>query len=326
MTNISRRTAVSYLTAGSSIALLHGHASAQSWTERPIRLIVPFPAGSVTDVVARSMGQVLSANVGQSVVVENRVGGSGIIGCELVANSPPNGSTLLMGSISTHALNPWFIKKLPYDPEKSFVAISEVALTPNIVVVSANAPIRSMQDFIAHTKTQDTFYATAGNGSGPHLCGELMKSLGGIRMTAVPYKGAPETFTAVISGEVAMTIQSMTSAMPLVRGGRLRALAVTSLQRAPVLPDIPALSEVGFPGYDFSSWSGVFAPAGTPANVVASLNAEIVKAARSEEVQRNIGAQGAVVVANSPEQFAAFLKIEIAKWGKVISDANIKIE
>ncbi|HSV84005.1 MAG TPA: tripartite tricarboxylate transporter substrate binding protein [Ramlibacter sp.] len=324
MHQLSRRAALRL--ALSSTLFPHAFAHAQAWPDRPIRLIVPFPAGSVTDVVARAIGKVLGENVGQPVVVENRVGASGIIGTELVAKAAPNGLTLLLGSISTHALNPWFYSRLPYDAEKSFVPISEVALTPNVVVISAASPVHTMRDFIAATKAGTVHYATAGVGSGPHLCGELMKSLGAIQMSAVPYKGAPECFTAVVSGEVQMTIQSITSALPLIRGGRLRAIGVTSRQRSPVLPEVPALSEAGFPGYEFSSWSGVFAPAGTPADVVAKLHAEIVKAARSEEVQRSITTQGGVVVANSPEQFAAVVKAELAKWGKVIRDANIKVE
>lgn len=326
MNQISRRAVLKMLPA--TLLLPAGIASAQAWPDRPLRLIVPFPAGSVSDVVARALGQALSANVGQAVVVENRVGASGIIGSEAVAKAPPNGYTLLMGTISSHALNPWFYSKLPYDAEKSFVPVSEVALTPNVVVVNAASSIRNMRDFIALTKSQPNVnYATAGIGSGPHLCGELMKSMvGGINMTAVPYKGAPESFSAVLGNEVSMTIQSITSAMPLIRGGRLRALAVTSVQRSPTMPEVPALSEEGFPGYDFSSWSGVFAPAGTPRDVVNRLHVEIVRAMKSEDVQRSISNQGGVVVASSPEQFAAFLKAELVKWGKVIQDSGIKIE
>ncbi len=325
MTTISKRSLLKAMAA--SLLVPAEAALAQAWPDKPIRIIVPFPAGSVTDIAARSIGQVLGANVGQGVVVENRVGANGIIGSEFVAKSPPNGYTLLMGSISTHALNPAFYPKLSYDAEKSFAPITEVALTPNIVVVNSASAIRTMADFIALTKAQRNInYATAGIGSGPHLCGELMKSIGGISMTAIPYKGAPETFTAVLSDEVSMTIQSITSAMPLIRSGRLRALAVTSARRSSSLPDVPTLSEVGFPGYDFSSWSGIFAPAGTPRDVVLKLNAEIVKATKDEAVQRSITSQGGSVVANSPDEFAAFLKSEIAKWGKVIRDAGIKVE
>ncbi|MEI6384840.1 MAG: tripartite tricarboxylate transporter substrate binding protein [Betaproteobacteria bacterium] len=326
MTNLSRRSLIQFATSATALQVSGTFAQTQSWPSGPIRVIVPFTAGSVTDVAARVVGQPLGTNLGQAIVIENRVGANGIIGCEYAAKSVPNGYTLLLGGISTNALNPSFYPKLPYD-EKSFIAISQIALTPNIVVVNAASPIYKMKDFVALAKSQGNVnYATAGVGSGPHLCGELIKMLGGIQMTAIPYKGAPESFTAVLSNEVSMTLQSITSTLPLIRGGKLRPIAVTSSERSSLFPDLPTLAEEGFSGYNFSSWSGIYAPTGTPVDVIAKLSTELIKATKSEEVQRTIGAQGGKVVASTPEQFAAFTKSEIAKWGKVIREANIKID
>lgn len=310
---------------GLLFALPADPSMAQSYPSRTIRIIVPFPAASVSDIVARTVGQKLSGNLGQPVVVDNRAGASGIIGSEAVAKAAPDGYTLLVGTISTHGINPGFFAKLPYNVEKDFIAISEIATTPNVVVVNAALPAKSIKEFVALARAKGSLsYATGGSGSGPHLCGELLKSMAGINLLQVPYKGAPESYTAVLGNEVAMTIQSIASALPLIKAGRLRALAVTSLQRSPMTPDVPTMIEEGFAGYDFTSWSGIFAPAGTPREIVARLYREIVKAVQSQDVRDSLAAQGGMVVGSSPEQFAAKVNAEIAKWGQVMKDAGVK--
>ena len=303
-------------------------ASAQGYPNRTIRLVVPFPAGGTTDILAREVAQKLSEVFGQSVVVDNRPGAAGNIGSDLVAKSAPDGYTLLMGTVGTHAINPSLYSKMPYDHVKDFAPVVLVAGVPNVLVVNPALPVNSVADLIklAKDKPGQINFASSGSGTSIHLSGELFKTMAGVDMTHVPYKGSSPALTDLIGGQVQIMFDNLPSALPQIKGGRLRAIAVTSLKRAPVLPDIPTINESGLPGFEASSWFGMLAPAGTPAAIVARINAEVNKWLQSADAREKLLGQGAEAAGGSPEQFANHIRAESEKWAKVVKASGAKVD
>ncbi|MGE0796983.1 MAG: Bug family tripartite tricarboxylate transporter substrate binding protein [Lautropia sp.] len=299
-----------------------------TWPERPIRIVAPFPSGSAADVTARLLGERLTVLLGQPVVVENRVGASGAIGSKLVATAPADGYTLLIGSVTTHGINPAVVPKLSYRAVEDFAPVASVATTPNIFVGAPALGIKTIPEMVklAKSKPGQLNYAALGPGSGPHFCGELLKALAGIDVVAVHYKGAPDAFTAVIRNDVAYTIQSITSALPMVQSGQIVPLAVTGRQRSPLLPAVPTVAEGGYPDYEFTSWTGILAPAATPSAVVGRLNRAIRDALAEPGLRKRLEDLGGSIETGTPEQFGRFIRDEVAKWSKVAQTAGIKAD
>jgi len=311
-----------------SMACIAPLAFAQAYPSHTIRLVVPFPAGGTTDILARDVAKKLTDTMGQSVVVDNRPGAGGNIGADLVAKSAPDGYTLLMGTVGTHAINPSLYAKMPYDHIKDFVPVVLVAGVPNVLVVNPSVPINSVADLIklAKAKPGSINFASSGSGTSIHLSGELFKTMAGVDMTHVPYKGSSPALTDLMGGQVQIMFDNLPSSLALIKAGKLRAVAVTSLKRAPALPDVPTIAESGLPGFEASSWFGVLAPAGTPAPIVAKLNAEVNKWLQSPEGKEQLLAQGAEVAGGSPEQFAAHIRAESDKWAKVVKASGAKVD
>jgi tripartite-type tricarboxylate transporter receptor subunit TctC len=315
-------------TLGAMFACIALGAFAQSYPSRTIRLVVPFPAGGTTDILAREVAQKLTEVLGQAVVVDNRPGAAGNIGSDLVAKSAPDGYTLLMGTVGTHAINPSLYSKMPYDHVKDFAPVVLVAGVPNVLVVNPTLPVNSVADLIklAKDKPGQINFASSGSGTSIHLSGELFKTMAGVDMTHVPYKGSSPALTDLIGGQVQIMFDNLPSALPQIKGGRLRAIAVTSLKRAPVLPDIPTINESGLPGFEASSWFGVLAPAGTPVAIVARINTEVNKWLQSAEAREKLLGQGAEAAGGSPERFANHIRAESEKWAKVVKASGAKVD
>ena len=313
---------------GALFACIATVASAQGYPNRTIRLVVPFPAAGTTDILARAAAQKLTEAFGQSVVVDNRPGAAGNIGSDLVAKSAPDGYTLLMGTVGTHAINPSLYSKMPYDHVKDFVPVVLVAGVPNVLVVNPALPVNSVADLIklAKDKPGQINFASSGSGTSIHLSGELFKTMAGVDITHVPYKGSSPALVDLIGGQVQIMFDNLPSALPQIKAGKLRAIAVTSLKRAPVLPDVPTISESGLPGFEASSWFGVLAPAGTPAPIVARINAEINKWLQSAEAREKLLSQGAEAAGGTPEQFAHHIRAESEKWAKVVKASGAKVD
>jgi len=307
---------------------LSASAHAQVYPAKPVRMIVAYPPGGGTDIVGRMVAQKLGETLGQSVLVENRGGASGNIGTELAARAVPDGYTILMGNVAPNAINVSLFKNLPFDPVADFVPVSLVASTPNILVVHPSIPARTVKEVIALAKAKPRTlnFASAGVGSSSHLAGELFRILAGADIVHVPYKGAGPAIVDVLSGQVQLYFATMPAAMPHVKSGKLAPVAVTSSRRSQALPDLPTTAEAGVPGYEASTWYGVLAPAHTPAAVIARLHENIVKILAVSETRARLADQGFEPVGNSPEEFGAYIKSEIAKWGKVIGDAGIRPE
>lgn len=301
-------------------------AGAQTYPSKPIRIVVPFPPGSGPDLLARTVAQRLPDALSQSVLVENRAGAGGIVASEFVAKAAPDGYTLLMGTIGTHALNVALYTKLPYNAQKDFAPISQLALLPHVVLLHPSVPAKTVKEFVAFARARpgQLNYASAGTGSGMHLATELMKSMAKLDLVHVPYKGPAESMAAVLGGEAALTIPAIPATLPLIKAGRVRALAVTSAQRSPMLADTPTMAESGFAGFDFSNWSGLFAPAGVSPQIVSKLAQEVVRVVNAPEVTKSLIQQGAIVIGNTPEQFASSISADLARWTKVVKDANLR--
>jgi tripartite-type tricarboxylate transporter receptor subunit TctC len=303
-------------------------ALSQAYPTKPIRLVVPFPAAGTTDILARAIAQKLSEALGQQVVVDNRPGAGGNIGSDLVAKSAPDGYTLLMGTVGTHAINVSLYAKMPYDAVKDFTPVVLVAGVPNVLVVNPALPVKTVGDLIklAKDKPGTINFASSGNGTSIHLSGELFKSMTGVQMAHIPYKGSAPALTDLIGGQVQIMFDNLPSSMAHIKGGRLRAIAVTSAKRAPALPDIPTIAESGVPGFEASSWFGILAPAGTPREIVLRINAEANKALQSGEMKEKLLAQGAEAVGNSPEFFADHIRSETIKWAKVVKESGATVD
>jgi tripartite-type tricarboxylate transporter receptor subunit TctC len=315
----------SILIAACAVAAGSSFAQGTTWPQKPITYIVPFPPGGTTDILARTIALKLGPALGTTIVVENKPGAGGNIGSDFVAKAKPDGYTILGGTISSHAINPSIYKTMPYDALKSFQPITLIGTNANVLVVSAGSPFKSVQDVIAAAKAKPgtISFASAGNGTSQHLSGELFKSLAGIQMEHVPYKGSGPAIQDVMAGHVPMMFDTTVVAAPHIQSGKLRALAVTSAKRVKSLPNVPTMVEAGVPGYDLVSWQGIFAPAGTPKDVVQRLNAELVKILKQPDVRERFESLGLEPVGNTPDEFAAFQRAEVAKWAKVVKDAKI---
>jgi tripartite-type tricarboxylate transporter receptor subunit TctC len=311
-----------------ALPILHGTVAAQTWPTKPIKWIVPFAPGGTTDILARTIGEKLATALGQPVVIENRPGAGGGVGAEFTAKAPPDGYTIMGGTISTHAINASLYKSLPYDPVKDFEPITLIARVPNMLVVNPDIPAKNVAELIALLKSSPGKYtfASSGNGTSQHLSGELFKSMAGVDMQHIPYKGSPPALQDVVGGQVTMTFDNITTAWPLAKGGKLRALAVTTAMRSPIAPDVPTLAEAGLAGYEVGSWQGVFAPAGTPPEIVRRLNVEMVKIINMPDVRDKLIGLGAEPVANTPEEFSALVKTEVVKWAGVVKQSGARVD
>jgi len=302
-------------------------ADAQSYPNKPIRIIVPFPPGGISDVMSRVFGQKFTDAWNQPVIVENRAGAGGNIGTEIVAKSPPDGYTLVMGSIGTHAVNVSLFSKLPYDPVRDFAPVALVIEADGLLVLHPSVPVKTVKDLIALARARpgQLAYASAGNGTASHLAGELFKSMAKIDLVHVPYKGNVPAISDLVGGQTSMLFATLPTVLPLAKAGKLHALAVTGAQRNPTVPDVPTMADT-LPGFEVTNWIALFAPAGTPGDIVAKLNAEIMRIMRLPDVQSRLVNEGAKFTPNTPSEFAAFVKSEITKWGKVIKDSGARVD
>ena len=304
-----------------------GAASAQNYPAKPIRMVVPYPPGGGTDVVARTIAQKFNEFLGQPAVVDNRAGANGIIGTDAVAKAPADGYTVLI-AIASHAINPTLYAKLPYDTNADLAPVSLLAEYPFVITVHPSVPAKTIREFIAFAKARpgQLAYASSGNGSGPHLGMELFKNMAGIDMVHVPYKGAGQAMTDLLSGQVPVFLNNFLAGMQMIKAGRLRALAVTSRKRSGAMPELPTVMEAGVPGYVVTGWYGMLVPAATPPAVVRVLHEGAVKALRSKDVNDRLSNEAAEIVASTPQQFADYLKAEIQKWAAVIRQAKVRPE
>jgi tripartite-type tricarboxylate transporter receptor subunit TctC len=316
------------LALGALSAVFAVGVSAQTYPTKPIRIVVPFPAGGTTDVLARAAAQKLTETLGQSAVVDNRPGAGGNIGAELVAKAPPDGYTLLMGTVGTHAINPSLYPKMPYDHVRDFAPVILVASVPNVLVINPSLPVNSAQELIAYAKTNPgkLNFASSGNGTSIHLSAELFKAMAGVQITHVPYKGSAPALQDLVGGQVQLMFDNLPSSLALIKAGKLKALAVTSKERAAALPDVPTIAESGLPGFEASSWFGLLAPAGTPQPVIAKVNAEIAKWLATPEAKEKVRGQGANAAGGTPEDFVQFIATETAKWQKVVKESGAKVD
>ena len=299
----------------------------QAYPVKPVRFIVPFPPAGPVDTTARGFTLKLSEYWGQQALVENRAGAGGIVGAEVAAKSTADGYTFFVGSIH-HSVLPSLNAKLPYNIEKDFVPVTFAAQFPIILVAHPSVPAKTVQELIAYAKKNPgkLAFGSAGNGGGTHLAGELFKTMAGVDLLHVPFKGSAPAMTDLLGGQVQLMFSDAPTALPHIKSGRVRALGVGSPKRSALVPDVPTIAESGVKGYDAYSWAGVFAPAGTPKEIVAKVNADIVKALSDPEVRKRLLEAGAEAAPGTPDQFGAFLKAEIAKWAKVVKDANIKAD
>src|SRR5689334_10657622 len=301
---------------------------AQVYPGKPIRLIVPFAAGGGNDNVARLVGKRLADSLGQPAVIDNRPGAGGVVGAELAAKSAPDGYTLFLGGVGSHAINPNLHAKLPYDPIKDFAPVSLLAQAPLVLVVHPSVPVHDVAEFIAYARAHPgrLNFASNGNGSSSQLAAVMFGSMAGVDMVHVPYKGLAPALTDLLAGEVQLMFSSVVAILPHIKAGKLRAIAVTGAKRLASMPELPTIAESGLPGYEASSWYGILAPAGTPRDIVVRLNAELAKALEQPEVRNSLLAEGAEPAGGSPERFAAHIRAEMERLGKIIRDAKIRLE
>jgi tripartite-type tricarboxylate transporter receptor subunit TctC len=325
--NLGRRA---ILAVAALAVLAAGPAFAQSapWPSKPITYIVPFAAGGTTDILARLIGERLSKALGQPIIVENRPGAGGNIGSDFVARAAPDGYTILGGTISSHAINVSLYAKMPYDPEKNFAPITLIGSLANVLAVNADSPVRTVQELIAEAKAKPgaLTFASSGAGTSQHLAGELFKRLAGVEITHIPYKGSAPALQDLIGGHVSMVFDNVVAVAALIKSGKVRPLGVTSLKRVQAFPEVPTIAESGLPDYEVVSWQGIFAPAGTPPDIVKRLNEEIVKILRMPDVVERMDTLGLEPIGNTPEEFANFQRAEIAKWARVVKEAGLKPE
>ncbi len=300
--------------------------SAQVFPSKPLRIVVPFPGG-IADTLSRMISPRMGEALGQPVLVENKPGGGGQIGALDVIRAPADGHTIFLGHIGTHAVNPHVFAKLNYDPG-DLKPVTLLITVPNLLVVHPAVPVANVRELIAYAKAKPgaLSYASPGSGSSGHLAAELFKSLAGVDLVHVPYKGAAPALQDLMGGQVQVLFDTLAQALPQARAGKVRALAVTTLERQPVAPEMPTMAEQGFPGWETGPWFGLFLRAGTAGDILKKINSEAVKALNAPEVRERLRAQGANVVGNSPEEFAAFIRAEHARWGKVVRDAGIRAD
>lgn len=302
-------------------------ASAQNFPNKPIHIIVTFTSGGAPDIIARLIGERMSAEWGQSVIIDNKPGAGGNIGADFVAKSTPDGYNIVVGTVGTHSINGALYAKMPYDMVKDFSPITLLATTPNMLVVHNDVPAKNLKEFIELGKKEGKMsFASSGSGTSIHVSGELFKSVTGIEMTHIPYKGRASAIPDLLGGRVTMMFDNMPSSLPLVREGKLRALGVTSLKRAAAAPDIPTLAEAGLPGFEAVSWFAMFAPANTPKTIVTKLQLEIAKILKSPDISKRLLDLGLEPIGSTPEELAVYQRSEIAKWAKVVKDSGAKLE
>ncbi|HTF16326.1 MAG TPA: tripartite tricarboxylate transporter substrate binding protein [Burkholderiales bacterium] len=324
---VSLRAAAS-LSAALALSAPHAAAAAEPYPARPVRFVVAFPPGGGTDIIARSIAQKLGERLGQQVLVDNRPGAGGNIGTDIVAKSSPDGYTLLMGSAGPLAINASLFARMPFDPIKDLAPVTLAASTPNVLVVHPSLPAATVRELIALAKARpgEINFASSGHGTPAHLAGELFNSMAGVKLIHVPYKGAAPALADLLGGQVQLMFSTMPPALPHVKDGQLRALAVTSLKRSPAAPDLPTVDEIALPGFEANTWHGVVVPAGTPGAIVARLNREIVAILHLPDVVERLSGQGAEALGSTPEEFAAYIKSESVKWAKVVRDSGAKAE
>lgn len=325
---LTRRDFLGATAAGLVVAGTGGATSAQSaYPAKPIRLIVPYPPGGSTDIAARVVGEQISQSLGQRFVVDNRPGAGGNIGMQLAATSDPDGYTVVVGT-TAHAINMTLFKDLSYDTVKDFEPIALLTEVPLMLVVNPSVKAQTVAELIALAKREpgSLDVASSGNGQSTHLAAELFNAMAGVKMTHIPYKGSAPAITDVVAGHVQLMFDTVMSALPHVQAGKLRALAVTSAKRAPVVPDVPTIAEAALPGYEAIAWNGLFAPKGTPRTIIDQLNAETVEAVRSDSVIKQFASMGATARPTTPDEFASYVRNEVIKWAKVVNESGAKIE
>ena len=311
-----------------AVPLCTVNALAQGFPNKPVKIVVPFPPGAATDTLARLLGQRLAETWGQSIVIDNKPGAGSIIGAQTVASAAPDGYTLFMGHIGTHGANPALYAKLPYDPVKDFAPVALLVSIPNLLAVHPSLGVNSVADLIvlAKSKPGALNVGSPGVSTSAHLIISLFRSVTGADMTHVPFKGAAAAMQGIVNGDVQVAFDTVTSLLPHVRAGRVKALAVTSKERSVSAPEVPALAEAGVPGFDVSTWFALFVPAGTPRAVIDKLNADVVRVMQAKDLAERLVTMGMANTSGTPEQLASHVASEIARWGKVVKEANIKVE
>lgn len=313
---------------GLGAALIGIGAKAQTYPVKPVRLVVPFPAGGATDILARTISQKASEKLGQQIVIDNRPGAGGTIGSDHVAKSAPDGYTLLIATGSTHSIGPIINPKIPYNVERDFVPVVYVAQTSSVLVVPASLPVKNLAEFIALAKSKpgQLNYGSSGNGTNSHLSGELFKAQAGVFITHIPYRGTGLVFNDMMSGQVHMLMDNYVTSQSNIKEGKLRVLGVTTPQRVPFLPDVPTLSEQGLKGFDVSNWFGIYAPKGAGADIVNRVNAAFNQALQDPEMQKRLATLGATPAGGTPEQMGKMVATDTARWSKLIRDRKLVVE
>jgi len=325
--SFSRRHGLKMLAAAATLAVAGGAAAQGAFPSKPINIIVPFSAGGTTDILARIVGQYLGEELGQPVIIDNRPGAGGNIGGMAASRSPADGYTLFMGTVGTHAINQSLYSKMPFDPIKDFAPLSRVATVPNLLVANPAQPFKNVKELIAYAKANPgkVNFGSSGSGSSVHLSGELFKSMTKVDMVHVPYKGSAPAMTDLLGNQISVMFDNMPSAIQHVRSGKLRPIAVTTAKRSRELPDVPTIAEAGVPGYEATSWFGLWAPVKTPSDVQQKLHAALVKVLKNPAVIKKIEDQGGDVVIDTQAQFDAYIKSEAAKWGKVVKESGAQV-
>ncbi len=311
-----------------ALLLASATAHAQNYPAKSVKMIVPFPAGGPTDIVARLLGQKLGETWGQSVVIDNRPGGGGVIAGQLAAKSPSDGYTIFLGGITTLVLSTYVHKNRPYDSLREFLPVTQTTLQPLLLMVHPSLPVKTVQEYLALARARpgQINYGTSGPGGSGHLAGELLRSMTGINIVHVPYRGQPPALNDLLAGQVQSMLGAPLAVIPHIRSGKIRALAVTGQKRSLAAPSVPTFAEAGLPGYDASTWNGIMVPAGTPRAIIERLHSDSVKILRAPGNQERLATDGSIAIASTPEEFASFINAEHAKWSKVVRDANIRIE
>lgn len=313
--------------AFAAASIVAGAVCAQGWPAKPIRIVVPFPAGGGTDLITREVTNKLAGS-GYTFIVDNKPGSGGNLGVDAASKSPADGYTLVMGQTSNLAINPTLYAKLPYDPVKNLTPVSLVASAPLVIVVGADSPYKTLADVVAAAKAKPGAlnFATSGNGTVAHLAAESFQRAAAIKLTHVPYKGAAQGATDVISGQVQLYVSSIPTLIGHIKGGKMRPIAVTSLKRVDDLPQVPTIAESGYQGFDAVTWFGILGPANLPKDVVAKLNTDINKALKDPELHKKLGDQGADIAGSTPEQFARLIRDDIARWGKIVKESGAQVD
>ena len=322
--NVIRACSAAAILACASITVAH----AQGYPSKPIRWIVPFPPGGGTDVISRTLAQKLTESWGQQVIADNRPGSGGTIGLAAAAKLPPDGYNVVLGQLANVAIAPALYAKLPYDPVKDFTPVTLALKSPLILVAHPSFPAKNVKELIAvaKAKPESVTFGSPGNGTTGHLGTEIIKTAGRVKMTHIPYKGATPAFTGLLGGEIAIYLSSIQPAIPMLKAGRVKALGVTSATRIASLPDVPTIAETGLPGYEVTNWYGVMVPAGVPKEVLTKLHGELARILKLPDVQQRFQAEGGDTTPDTPEQFAAFIRNEITKWGKAVRESGAKVD